>query len=673
MSEILWQPDNHRLQNCKMQRFLQAVNDEYSLGHATYQELHAWSVDALTDFWDFYNRQSGILYHHKAKRVLSSLEMPGARWFKGATLNYAENLLQAADDKIAILSKVENRPLASLSYGELRQMVERCARALIQAGITQNDRIAGYLPNIPETVAAMLAAASQGALWSSCSPDFGARGVVERFGQIAPKILITADGYTYNGKAFPLIDTLNALAEQVKGLEHIVVIPFLDPAFDKNKIRFASVFTWEEFLASGNSGSFEYRAVPFDHPLFLMYSSGTTGLPKCIVHGTGGTLLQHHKEHALHTDIGPDDRVFFFTTCGWMMWNWLVSALAQQAAIVLYEGSPGHPSLKALWDLIDEAEITVFGTSPKFLTQNQKQGLEPKDASRFPNLRTILSTGAPLDVDSFRWVYRHVKSDVQLSSISGGTDIISCFMLGNPILPVREGEIQCLGLGMDVVALGADNQPVINRKGELACRKPAPSMPVAFWNDPDQEAYRRAYFTQVPGVWIHGDFIKIKDHGGVLVYGRSDATLNPGGVRIGTAEIYRIVENMAAVLDSLVIGLEEDGDIRMLLFVVPQDGIELDPELKQEIRSTIRAEATPRHVPQEIYGVKEIPKTLNGKKVELTVRDLFLGKPAANVSALANADCLAEYDAIRRERATAPKPKANDPARTNHQAGETPG
>ncbi len=655
MSEILWQPDEKRLQRSRMLGFIQSVNEAYSLGHATYQELHAWSVEQLSDFWDHYNRTSGIRYHKNAKRVLSSETMPGARWFEGATLNYAENLLQAPDAKTAILSKVENQPLTSLSYGALRQTVAQCARALLKNGVTPKDRIAGYLPNIPETVAAMLAGASQGAVWSSCSPDFGARGVVERFGQIDPKILFAVDGYTYNGKAFPLTDTLNALAQKVPGLQHIVVIPFLDPAFDKNKINFSSVFTWEEFLATGGSGAFQYRPVPFDHPLFLMYSSGTTGLPKCIVHGTGGALLQHHKEHALHTDIGADDRVFFFTTCGWMMWNWLVSALAQQATLVLYEGSPGHPSLNALWDLIDEAEITVFGTSPKFLAQNQKQQIVPKGKSRFKSLQTILSTGAPLDAESFRWVYKNVKSNVQLSSISGGTDILSCFMLGNPILPVRAGEIQCLGLGMDVVALDRKGKPVKNRKGELACRKPAPSMPVGFWNDPQDEAYRQAYFERVPGVWIHGDFIEINDHGGVIVYGRSDATLNPGGVRIGTAEIYRIVENLEEVLDSLVIGVEEDSDISVILFVVPQAGVQLDEALKEKIRIALRKEATPRHVPREIHGVREIPKTLNGKKVELTVRDLFCGKPALNASALANADCLKEYEAIHAQRVACTK------------------
>ncbi|MEE8206767.1 MAG: acetoacetate--CoA ligase, partial [Nitrospinaceae bacterium] len=510
-------------------------------------------------------------------------------------------------------------------------------------------RVAGFLPNIPETVIAMLGATAIGAVWTSCSPDFGPRGLKDRFGQVAPSVLVCADGYFYNGKSFPVLETVHALVREAKHLKHVVVVPFMDPAMDPARVEFPETSLWDDFLKEDPSG-FRYHPVPFNHPLFIMYSSGTTGLPKCLVHGTGGTLLQHHKEHALHTDIGPEDVVFYYTTCGWMMWNWLVSVLAQKAAIVLYEGSPGFPDLHALWDLIDEANITVFGTSPKFLSFNIKNKIEPSKRSGLSTLRTILSTGAPLDEECFRWVYRHVKSDLQLSSISGGTDIISCFMLGNPMLPVRCEEIQCLGLGMDVVSLDPGGQPVLNKKGELACRSPAPSMPVSFWNDPDSSKYFQAYFDRVPGTWVHGDYIEIKDKGGIIVFGRSDATLNPGGIRIGTAEIYRIVEHLEEVLDSLVIGVDEGNDLRVILFLVLENGRDWDPELKLKIQRTLRHEATPRHVPHEIYTVRDIPKTLNGKKMELAVREIFQGSQAGNWSSMSNPECMVDYQTIFKKR-----------------------
>jgi len=516
--------------------------------------------------------------------------------------------------------------------------------------VEAGDRVAGYLPNIPETVVAMLGAASVGAVWTSCSPDFGLRAVLDRFGQVEPKVLVTVDGYTYNGKNHSLEGTLRKLVPELRGLRDVVIVPFLDEGYDPANLGIDQTVLWNAFAAEGRDVELKFEAVGFNHPLFIMYSSGTTGLPKCIVHGTGGTLLQHHKEHALHTDIGPDDVVFYYTTCGWMMWNWLVSALARQAAIVLYEGSPGYPSLDVLWQLAEEAGITVFGTSPKFLAQNLQQKKVPAKIADLSRLKAILSTGSPLHKDCFDYVYRAVKQDVQLSSISGGTDIISCFMLGNPMLPVRAGEIQCLGLGMDVVALDENHEPVIGRKGELACRQPAPSMPVGFWNDPDGSRYRKAYFDTVPGVWLHGDYIKVTKEGGVIVYGRSDATLNPGGVRIGTAEIYRVVENLDAVTDSLVIGVEEEGDIHVILFVVLKEGVELDDALQDRIRTALRAEESPRHVPHEIFQVRGIPKTMNGKKVELAVRDLFLGRPVVNRDVIANPDCLNEYESLHSRR-----------------------
>ncbi len=649
MSEILWQPDRERIQRSRMFRFLQTVNETFALQINTYPELHRWSVEELETFWELYRKYSGIHFHHPPRETLSSLKLPGARWFEGAELNYAQNLLAGPGDKTALFSKVEGRPLTTLTYSDLRQQVKRFGTALLQLGIRPGDRVAGFMPNIPETVIAMLGATAIGAVWTSCSPDFGPQGLKDRFGQVEPSVLVCADGYFYHGKPYPVLDTVHALVQQARHLKHVVLVPFMDPAIECSQVEFSDTSLWVDFLKADPSG-FRYQPFSFNHPLFIMYSSGTTGLPKCIVHGTGGTLLQHHKEHALHTDIGPEDVVFYYTTCGWMMWNWLVSALAQQAAIVLYEGSPGFPDLYTLWDLIDEAGITVFGTSPKFLSQNIKNKIAPSQRSRLPTLHTILSTGAPLDEECFRWVYRNVKEDLQLSSISGGTDIISCFMLGNPMLPVRCEEIQCLGLGMDVAALDSKGHPVLNQKGDLACRSPAPSMPVSFWNDPDASKYSEAYFNRIPGIWLHGDYIEVRDSGGVIVYGRSDATLNPGGVRIGTAEIYRIVERLEEVMDSLVIGVEEGNDLRVLLFLVLRNGQELNADLKLKIQQTLRREATPRHVPHEMYSVGAVPKTLNGKKMELAVREIFQGTQIENRSSMSNPECLKDYEVISSNR-----------------------
>lgn len=653
MGEILWQPDEGRIRRSKMFLFLQAVNNEYRLDLKTYPQLHEWSIKNPQTFWEFYSRFSGIKFHKPPDKILSSNAMPGARWFLGAELNYAENLLNAPAHKTAIISKAENKPLTRLTFGQLAGEVSRFVSALEHAGVREGDRIAGYLPNAAETVIAHLGAAAIGAIWSSCSPDFGPQGVLSRFGQIEPKILICADGYSYNGKTYSLLETLNGIAKTVNGLTHIVVVPFSGAAFRNSMIDFPQVLAWDEFLDGKKTDRLNYRPVSFNHPLCILYSSGTTGLPKCIVHGTGGVLLQHHKEHALHTNIGSDDTVFYYTTCGWMMWNWLVSALAQQAAIVLYDGSPVHPSPQTLWKLTEEAGTSVFGTSPKFISSARQRGEPPKSIANLKTLKTILSTGSPLEEDLFRWVYQNVKSDIMLSSISGGSDIISCFMLGNPMLPVRTGEIQCLGLGMDVAALDERGVAVCNRKGELACRAPAPSMPLYFWNDDNNSKYAKAYFDKIPGTWLHGDFIEIKDHGGVIVYGRSDATLNPGGVRIGTAEIYAVTEKMEEIADSLVVGIDENNDVRVILFVALKENLLLDSPLGKKIRDTLRREASPRHVPQEIYRVVEVPRTLNGKKVELAVRNLFLGKPVENLSALVNPHCLTEYADIRDKRLSA--------------------
>ncbi|QPJ61619.1 MAG: acetoacetate--CoA ligase [Candidatus Nitronauta litoralis] len=646
MNETLWQPDKRQIRNSQMFRFMEAVNREFNLSLDSYEDLYAWSVEHLQDFWNFYLRYSQIILHSPPDQILSSTNMPGAQWFTGATLNFAENLLSGPRNKTAVISKVEGQPLTNLTYGDLSDQVVNCALSLRQAGVKCGDRVAGYLPNIPETLIAMLATAALGAVWSSCSPDFGSQGVIDRFGQIRPKVLFATDGYLYNGKPIGRLEVLKTLLKEIPVLEHLVVIPFLNPNIDPSLLSIPRACEWGDFLETGGESSFQFVPVDFNHPLFVMYSSGTTGLPKSIVHGTGGTLLQHHKEHALHTDIGPEDVVFYFTTCGWMMWNWLVSVLAQGSTIVLYEGSPAYPSLQALWKFIDEAGITVFGTSAKFLSINEKQAFIPEKVANLQTLRTILSTGSPLSEQSYYWVYQNVKSDVHLASICGGTDIISCFFLGNPMLPVRAGEIQCRGLGMDVVALDQDHLPGFNQKGELACRQPAPSMPVAFWNDPGNLNYRNAYFSQVRGVWLHGDFIEINNDGGIVVFGRSDATLNPGGVRIGTAEIYRVVEHLDGVLDSIAIGFEEENDVQIFLFVVLDKGEVLSKSFKDKIRQALRREASPRHVPHKIFAVHDVPRTLNGKKVELGLRDLFRGRHPENLASLENPQCLAEYEEL---------------------------
>ncbi|MBW7905557.1 MAG: acetoacetate--CoA ligase [Phycisphaerae bacterium] len=611
--------------------------------------------------------------------------MLGTRWFEGMRLNYARHLLRFDDDEPAIIAETETRQQRALSHRELRAHVARCAAAMRADGVKAGDRVAAYMPNIPETIVAMLATASIGAIWSSCSPDFGAQAVVDRFGQIEPKVLFATDGYTYGGKVFSLEQRHAEIIERIPSIERLVLVPFVNaelldadqrmaadqtpptrPAVgfsanaelelgsvklvrDGRTVREYRPDLWGHYLRVGKAPPpLAFEEVLFDHPLFIMYSSGTTGVPKCIVHGHGGTLLQHMKELMLHTDLRGGERIFYFTTCGWMMWNWLVSGLGCGAALVLYEGNPAYPDAHRLWELAERTKLHVFGTSPKFLGACQKAGIHPGRDHDLSALRCVCSTGSPLSEELFAWVYREVKGDLQLSSISGGTDIISCFMLGNPLLPVHAGEIQCRGLGMDVRAWDDDGREVINQKGELVCTSPFPSQPVCFWNDPGQSKYRGAYFDHFPGVWRHGDYIEITDTGGVIVYGRSDATLNPGGVRIGTAEIYRCVEALPEVLDSLACGREADDDVEICLFVVLRPGLTLDAALKQRIREAIAAGASKRHVPRHIAQVSGIPVTISGKKVELAVQKILHGEAVTNRDALANPEVLDEFrSAIR--------------------------
>ncbi|GBE22794.1 acetyl-coenzyme A synthetase [bacterium BMS3Bbin01] len=566
--------------------------------------------------------------------------MPGTEWFPGARLNYAENLLRRRDGGIAIYATGEGRTLERITWAALARRVARVQAGLEALGVKPGDRVAALIPNSVFAVVGMLATAAIGAIWSSCSPDFGPLGVIDRFGQIEPKVLITADGYRYNGKTHLLADTVRAVTAQLPDLERLVIIDFAGEPWTAESVP---TMTWSE-LESGNATEPRFAQLPFDHPLLIMYSSGTTGPPKSIVHGAGGTLLKHLSEHQLHSDVRKDDVVFWFSTCGWMMWNWLVTALASQASIVVYDGSPAHPDLEVLWKLAAEIGITHFGTSPKFLSANANAGVVPAQVADLSAVRWLGSTGMPLNPDQFDWVYANVKDDVQLASISGGTDIIGCFALGVPILPVRRGQLQARALGMAVESWDEEGKPHIGRKGELVCTRPFPSMPVSFWKDPDGKRYRSAYFEKYPGVWTHGDFIEIRPQGGVIIYGRSDTTLNPSGVRIGTAEIYRAVEPMPEIDDSIVVGHQTSDNVEVVLCVKLADGVTLDDVLERAIRDRIRSETSPRHVPRYIFAVDAIPYTISGKKVEKAVRSALARQPVTNKDALVNPESLEQYE-----------------------------
>ncbi len=630
----LWTPDPERAAKTGMARFMRLA------GKRDYAELHRWSIEHSEDFWELMWKFGEVRGTPGLRRLINADRMPGAQWFPEATLNFAENLLRERDASLAISFWGEDRVKRQLSRRQLYDLVSRLAQALAAAGVKKGDRVAGYLPNLPESVAAMLATASLGAIWSSCSPDFGVQGVVDRFGQIAPKVLFCADGYLYSGKEFDTQEKTKEILAQLPSVERCVVLPYLHAA------PVAGVGL-DEFIAPYTAHDIRFEQVEFNHPLTILYSSGTTGVPKCIVHGTGGTLLQHLKEHRLHSDVRPGDRLFYFTTLGWMMWNWLVSGLASGAALLLYDGSPFIGRGKLLFDMADAEGITHFGTSAKFIDAIAKINLKPKDTHRLDRLRVILSTGSPLVAEGFDYVYANIKDDVCLSSISGGTDIVSCFVLGNPMLPVWRGEIQCKGLGLAIEVFDEQGRAVEGEKGELVSTRPFPCMPIGFWNDPDGARYHAAYFERFPNVWRHGDWCEVTEHGGIVIYGRSDTVLNPGGVRIGTAEIYRQVEQLEEVLESIVIGQDwpprNPDDVRVVLFVKLQEGLKLDEALANRIKKRIRDNTTPRHVPAKVVQVLDIPRTKSGKIVELAVRDVVHGRQVKNLEALANPEALENF------------------------------
>jgi acetoacetyl-CoA synthetase len=642
MTELLWQPSEGRAKSTNIYRFMQYVNERYSRKFTGYDELYRWSIEDSPDFWAALWDSAKVIYTRPYESVVNDVhKMPGARWFEGAELNFAENLLRYRDDHIALSFKGEGLSTVSITYAQLYERVSRLARSLRQMGIRPGDRVAGFLPNMAETVVAMLATASLGAIWSSCSPDFGIKGVLDRFGQIEPRVLFTADGYRYNGKEFDSLGRISETLKDLPSIERVVVVPYVNPKPDLGQVRQGILF--DDFLAP-EAEEIRFEQVPANQPLYIMYSSGTTGVPKCIVHGVVGTLVQHLKELALHTDVKRKDTIFYFTTCGWMMWNWLVSSLALGARVFLYDGNPFYPDAAAMWQMAQDEGISIFGTSASYLSALEKAGVKPRESFDLSPLKAVLSTGSPLSVESFHYVYRDIKEDLCLSSISGGTDIISCFALGNPMGPVYAGELQVRGLGMKVEAYDEDGNSVVGEPGELVCTLAAPSMPIYFWNDPDNQKYHDAYFDVYPGVWRHGDWIEITEHGGVIIYGRSDATLKPSGVRIGTAEIYRQVELIPEVLDSLVVGQDWDNDVRIILFVKLRDGQQLTEDLIKTIKATIRQNASPRHVPAKIIEVDDIPYTISGKKVELAVRKVIHGQEVKNKDALANPGSLDLYN-----------------------------
>ncbi len=639
----LWTPSPERIAAASVTAFARAAEARWGVKLADYGALYDWSVAAPEDFWVSVWEDGGVIGERGERVLVDGERMPGAKWFPDAKLNFAQNLLRTRDATDALVFWGEDKVKNRLSHGELYRAVAQFAAALREQGVVKGDRVAAFMPNMPETVIAMLATASIGAIFTSASPDFGVQGVLDRFGQTAPKVLIACDGYFYGGKTVDCLAKLGEIVPQLPSLKRVVVVPYVHAGHELSGVPHARMYV--DFVAPFHKVTeIAFEPLPFDHPLYVMYSSGTTGVPKCIVHCAGGALLQHLKEHRLHSDVRPGDRVFYFTTCGWMMWNWLVSGLAAGATLLLYDGSPFAAGNRILFDYADAEGMTHFGTSAKFIDAAAKFGLKPRETHKLSTVRALMSTGSPLVPEGFDYVYREIKADLQLSSISGGTDIISCFVLGSPVLPVWRGEIQCRGLGMAVEVWDDEGRPVRGDKGELVCTKPFPVMPIGFWGDEDGSKYHAAYFDRFPGVWCHGDFCEITVHGGLVIYGRSDATLNPGGVRIGTAEIYRQVEKLPEVVESLVIGQDwpprQPNDVRVVLFVKLREGLALDDELVKRIKQTIRDNTTPRHVPAKVLQVADIPRTKSGKIVELAVRNVVHGRAVKNQEALANPEAL---------------------------------
>ena len=638
----LWQPSPERIADANLSAFMAQIARDWGETFDGYDALYDWSLREMEKFWTAVWDFGGVIAETRGTRVLvDGDKMPGAAFFPDARLSFAENLLRRRDKADAMVFRGENQVRRRLTFAQVYDLVSRLAQALEAAGVGEGDRVAGFLPNMPETVIGILATNAIGAVWSSCSPDFGVQGVLDRFGQIEPKVLLCADGYYYNGKAIDSLARVRVFAAQIPSLSHIVVVPYLSETPDVSGLDRA--VTYDEFLAPHPAREIPFKRLAFNAPLVIMYSSGTTGKPKCIVHGQGGTLLQHLKEHLLQCDVKRDDRVFYFTTCGWMMWNWLISALACEATLLLYDGAPFHPDGNALFDFAQDEACTLFGTSAKYIDALNNVGLDPKSSHDLSALRGLASTGSPLAPEGFDYVYEHIKDDLCLSSIAGGTDIVGCFVGGNPIGPVWRGEIQKRHLAMAVEVFDGDGKPVVGEKGELVCTKPFPSMPIYFWDDPGGTRYHAAYFETYPNIWHHGDFIELTEHGGVVIYGRSDATLNPGGVRIGTAEIYRQVERMAEIEEGIVIGQVWHNDVRVVLFVRLKEGAVLDDDLVTRIKARIRQGCTPRHVPAKVLQVADIPRTKNNKIVELAVREVVHGRPVKNQEALANPEALELY------------------------------